>query len=150
MESADPTGGVGLTRDTFLPYARLRLGMPDRDLYALEASFTRLVDLTDTVNHFSLTRAGFDITHFYAESSESYGDCPRLAQQGVALGWEAVLAPSAAWRPRGKCLAVLPAGLSRISRASLIMGRARPTVAVAVVTTYPASGRPAWLPPWLS
>jgi len=143
VDAADPTAGIGLTAANFPVYALLRVEMPSRSLYELRAGFAGLADLTDATNLGLLDAGGFQAEHFY---QDDHGDCPLVARVGESLGWEAILAPSAALRPSGQCLAILPAGSSKIETPRLLFQYARPTVAVAAATTYRDSQRAPWLP----
>jgi hypothetical protein len=143
---ADPTGGVGITREN-LPYlARIAVGdlLPPRSLYSLTFRFQTLADLTGASTVRALSDRGFDESNFYADD---FGDCPALANAGEEAGWDALVAPSAAWRPDGLCIAVFRRGSEQLRRRSRIVVSGRPTVAVAYATTYRASERPAWLGP---
>lgn len=142
---ADPTAGVGLDPRTIAAYASLEVGDPvlRRSLYLLRFDFVRLVDLTTDLAAAALRRAGFSPSDF---TLDDFGGCPELAQAGVDLGWEALLAPSAAWQfADGRCIAVFQLGRERLIRFSRLIDAARPTIATAYATTYRDGERPTWL-----
>jgi hypothetical protein len=111
-----------------------------RALFALSYDFDRVLDVTR--ERALLATAGFSDTDVYADD---YGQCPELARWATAEAYEAIIAPSAAWRrPGGAVCAVLADGRSRLRHRDLIVESARPTVAAAVATTYKAGERPRW------
>lgn len=147
IAAADPTGGIGITRENLEALAPIELGdpVPRRALFALRISFTRLADLTTPDSHNALALAGFDLGNFY---SDDLAGCTALAAAGETLGWEGVLAPSAAWRfGDGYTIAVFSDGRKRVDRLNKLVGAARPTVGVAYATTYRERTRPSWLGP---
>ncbi len=142
VDRADPTGGVGLNAANLplLLAAELDL-VPARALFGVTFAFAALADLTSSVARAALDGIGFDERDFFADD---YSRCPDLAQAGAEAGWEAIQAPSAALRP-ATCVAVLPGGRQRHVRTTELVGRARPTVHVAVLTTYKGGQRPHWM-----
>jgi hypothetical protein len=144
LERSDPTGGVGINASNLSALAGLPIPtpLPPRALFQLVYRFDRLADLTTTGAAAALRAAGFDPNHL---RGDDYADCQALANAGVAVGWEALMAPSAAWRPDGACVAVFAAGRDRLIRHRMVVASARPTVAVAYATTYKAGERPSWL-----
>lgn len=147
IEDADPTGGIGLTPDNLEALAPLELGdpVPRRALYSIRFGFRALADLTSVDAQNVLAAVGFDLGNFY---SDDFTQTSALARAGVALGWEALLAPSAAWRlGDGYAIAVFDAGRSRIDRVNELARAARPTVGTAYATSYRIDQRPAWLGP---
>lgn len=148
VELADPTGGVGLNESSLPMFATLPLGdpLPRRALYELTFEFDSLADLTTPWAEELLVRAGFDPNDFYAPKASGYGGCPELAALVHELGWEAMRVPSAAWQlSESWCVPVFDAGRHRLANAKSLVGAARPTVALAVATTYAEGERPAWL-----
>jgi hypothetical protein len=141
---SDPTGGVGINPLNLAALARLEVPspLPARALFRLTFRFGRLADLATAAAREALRNGGFDPAKLLADD---YEDCQQLAQAGQAVGWEALRAPSAAWRPDGYCVAVFAGGKARLVRHRLIAPAARPTVAVAYVTTYKTGQRPGWL-----
>jgi hypothetical protein len=144
VERGDPTGGMGINARNLPALASVEVGtpLPLRSLFTLTFQFARLADLTTEDARLRLNAAGFSDVNFYADD---YGLCPDLAKLGESLGWEALRAPSPAWRPEGRCIAVFEAGRSRLQRSRMVVEAARPTVAVAAGTTYRAGERPGWL-----
>lgn len=148
VAAADPTGGVGVNAVTIDSLAGLEIEdpLPRRALFELDFAFDRLADLTTPWAEELLERAGFDLTHFYADPSDGYGDCPELASVAGELGWEAIRVPSAAWqRSDGWCVPVFEDGRLRLLGHRQLVPAARPTVAVALATSYAEGQRPAWL-----
>lgn len=147
ITDADPTGGIGLTGESLEALAPLALGDPvsRRALFSVRFSFLRLADLTKPDAQNVLAAAGFDQGEFY---SDDYTVTSELAAMGASLGWEALLAPSAAWRlGNGFAVAVFESGRDRIDRVNELARAARPTVGVAYATSYKSGERPAWLGP---
>lgn len=146
IRKADPTGGVGLNSANLEAFAHEPVGvpLPARALYRLDFEFGALVDLTTQASQQTLSRAGFSLDDLFADD---YGGCPTVAQCGDELGWEAVLAPSAAWQHSGGlCLAVFRRGHDHCLRGvERIADAARPTIAIAAATTYRQDERPSWL-----
>jgi hypothetical protein len=144
VERSDPTGGVGVDAANLRTLGGLEVSapLPARALFRLTFRFDRLADLTTQTATATLQAAGFDTAHFLADQ---YDDCQALARAGLAAGWEALRAPSAAWRPDGRCVAVFEAGRARLIRHRMMVATARPTVAVAYATTYKTGERPSWL-----
>jgi hypothetical protein len=144
VDRADPTGGVGLSTTSLPVLAQVEVGdpLPRRALYRLTYRFGQVADLTTRANQQKLRDAGFDTTNFYADD---YGLCPELAQAGADLGWQALIAPSAAWQPDGSCTAVLPGGRVALQRHQVVVEAARPTIGTAWATTYRSGERPGWL-----
>jgi hypothetical protein len=144
VNRADPTGGVGINDGNLPLFGPQELGepLPRRSLFTLTFRFEKLADLTTRSARAILSSAGFDGDEFFADD---YGRCPQLADYGVRAGWEALMAPSAAFRPFGGCVAVFDAGRARLRRQLQLLASARPTVAVAVATTYASGSRPSWL-----
>lgn len=143
IDAADPTGGIGLSAGTLTGIAFIEMGDPvlRRALFALTFSFTRVIDLS--AEQPILSKAGFDPANFYADD---YGLCPELARWAAGAGFEALLAPSAAWRHKGGSVcAVLSPGRARQVSADIVVASARPTVAVAAGTTYKHGETPTWL-----
>jgi RES domain len=141
---SDPTGGVGINAANLSALSGLPVPepLPARALFQLVYRFDQLADLTTTRAWRALRDAGFDPESFYVDG---YTDCQGLASAGVAAGWEALQAPSAAWRPDGACIAIFQTGRPRLIRHRMIANATRPTIAVAYATTYKAGQRPAWL-----
>jgi hypothetical protein len=145
LQGADPTGGVGLTRSNFAAYSAQEIGdpLPRRALFEVTLEFERVADLTSPIAHNALSAAGFDRGDFYVDD---FGQCPAVAAAGEALGWQALLAPSAAWRrPDGLSLAVFTAGKPESRAFRLVRPAARPVVAIAYLTTFRSGERPRWL-----
>lgn len=144
--AADPTGGIGFTPTSIRAVMSQELGdaVPRRALYALSVTFERVADLTTATAHNALNAAGFDLGDFHADD---YGRCPEIARAGEALGWQALVAPSAAWRrDDGACVPILAAGKPTLDAARILRAAARPTIAIAYLTHYRAGTRPSWLP----
>jgi hypothetical protein len=142
VEAADPTGGMGVRAASLRVLGSKELAPPvlARALFALSYDFDRVLDLSGQAA--PLAAAGFGAANLYADD---YGQCPELARWASAEKYEAILAPSAAWRhPGGVACAVLAPGKSRLRREVLVAESARPTIAVAVATTYKAGQRPRW------
>jgi hypothetical protein len=144
IEDADITGGAGLDT-TLLGYlAGEEVPVPARSIYEIHCSFDRLADLLSPWGQECARRAGFDLASLYMDAP--YGDCPALSAAGVALGWEAMLVPSAAWRHAdGVSVPIFEAGRPRIEQAFRRVPFGRPTVAMAAATAYPNGRRPDWL-----
>lgn len=145
VERADVTGGIGINRLNFAGYATREIPapLPSRALFGLDVHFERLVDVTRADTHVALLRAGFDLADLYADD---YGDCPRIASAGERLGWQALLVPSAAWRRGdGFCVPIFHDAKPPATSFRKLRDAARPTVAVAYVTTYRQGERPSWL-----
>jgi hypothetical protein len=145
VASADPTGGVGVNEANLEGLASIEVGdpLPQRALYALTYALQTVADLTTADAQNALSAGGFDLGDFYADD---YGRCPEIAIAGTLLGWEALVAPSAAWRRGdGVTTAVLEAGRPRLVRQRELAAAARPTVAVAYGTSYKTGERPVWL-----
>jgi hypothetical protein len=144
VDRADPTGGVGLTPASLPVLAGVEVGdpLPRRSLYRLTYRFERVADLTSSGTQAELSAAGFDPANFYADD---FGLCPELARAGEGLGWQALIAPSAAWRPDGTCTAVLSAGRDALQRHQVVVEAARPTIGIAWATAYRSGERPVWL-----
>jgi RES domain len=145
VDRGDPTGGIGINPANFaaLRDVEVRAPLPLRSLFTITIQFDALADLTDRENQRTLATAGFSLRDFY---EDDYGGCPDIARSGEALGWEGLQAPSAAWRPDGRCIALFQAGRRRILRDRMVAEAARPTVSVAAGTTYKHNQRPSWLP----
>jgi hypothetical protein len=145
VEEADVTGGVGLDEPGLVALAGLEVPIGARSLYELDFAFERLVDLTSPWARECLENAGFDTGSFTLDGP-SYGDCPELASNAFGLGWQAMIVPSAAWPASdGYCVPVFASGRGGLAAVRRAIVAARPTVAVAAATTYPAGSRPAWL-----
>jgi hypothetical protein len=147
VDAADPTGGINVNRENITGLAQLEVGdpLPRRALYRMTFRFEALADLTTDAARQTLEEAGFAVEDFLADD---YGACPALAQLGVSLGWQALRAPSAAWRAGdGFCIAVFEPGREALLRFRELARGARPTIAVAASTTYRAGERPRWLTP---
>jgi hypothetical protein len=143
VEQADPTGGVGLRLAHLSSPAFVELKDPvlPRSIFSLTYKFSRVLDTRAEPE--VLTEAGFQASSFFADD---YGSCPELAEWAAASGFEALLAPSAAWRfPDGLVCAVFPPGRNLLLRKDVVVAAARPTVTVAAATTYKAGERPSWL-----
>lgn len=143
VQQADPTGGVGLRTANLSGLAFLELGDPvlRRALFALTYEFDRVLDVRREPG--VLVEAGFGVSNLFADD---YGLCPELARWATASGFEAVVAPSAAWRfTDGLVCAVLQDGRENLVREDIVVASARPTVAVAAATTYKDGERPSWL-----
>jgi hypothetical protein len=148
IDLADPTGGVGLNETSLEMFASLQVGDPllRRALYELTFAFERLADLTNPWAEELLVRAGFELEDFYADKASGYGSCPELAALVGKLGWEAMRVPSAAWqRSENWCVPVFETGRRRLEGIKPLLDAARPTVALAVATTYAEGERPGWL-----
>ncbi len=145
IAGADPTGGVGLDEAGLAGLGALELSVAARALFELDLVFDRLADLTSPWALELLTRAGFD-THSFRAAPPSYGDCPELAALADKLGWQAILVPSAAWPlADGFCLPVFDPDVTGLDHPREAMPAARPSVALAVATTYVDGDRPRWL-----
>lgn len=147
VRRADPTGGFGLTSSNLTALARLELQEPvsRRAIYRLSYQFERLADITTLASRRALRAAGFQSADLFADD---FGACPALAFAGERLGWDALRAPSAAWRHGdGFCIAVFPRGHKQLRRTVLLEAVARPTIAVAYATAYRRGKRPEWLGP---
>lgn len=145
VSHADVTGGVGLDAAALQALGPLELDLPARALFELDFAFDRLADLTSEWAAELLGRAGFDHASFTADPP-GYGDCPELATLAAALGWQAILVPSAAWQwPDGLCVPVFEGGRAALSQHRLVVEAAQPSVAAAAATTYPNGTRPRWL-----
>lgn len=145
VQEADPTGGVGLRAASLSGLAFLELGDPvlRRALFALTFEFDRVLDVRRQPG--ILSKAGFDSSNLFADD---YGLCPELARWASTSGFEAVIAPSAAWRfTNGLVCAILEGGRSRLVREDVVVASARPTVAVAAATSYKSGERPSWVGP---
>lgn len=145
VEAADPTGGIGLGASSLAGLAFIELGDPvlRRALFALTYSFSRVLDVV--VEQQVLSDAGFNFSNLY---TDDFGLCPDLARWAAEAGFEALLAPSAAWRHKGGTVcAVFTQGRARQVSEDVVVASARPTVAVAAGTTYKRSETPAWLRP---
>jgi hypothetical protein len=143
VQAADPTGGIGLQLANLSGLAFLELGDPvlRRALFALTYEFDHVLDVRAEPD--VLDTAGFPASSLYADD---FGLCPELARWASASGFEALLAPSAAWRlPEGIVCAVFDAGRKRLVKEDVVVASARPTVAVAAATTYKSGERPSWL-----
>lgn len=145
VAGADPTGDVGLDDAGLLALGSLQLGMSARALFELDLTFDALADLTSEWAITLLSRSGFDTDSFTADAP-GYGACPELAELASTLKWQAILVPSAAWsQPDGFCVPVFDPDVPGIDRARESIAAARPSVAVAVATTYASGERPRWL-----
>jgi hypothetical protein len=145
VAAADPTGGVGLDDSGLAALGPLELPLAARALFALDLAFDALADLTSEWATSLLTRSGFHTDSFAADAPD-YGDCPELASLVAALGWQAMLVPSAAWpTPDGLCVPVFDDGLPGLVTPREVLAAARPSVAVAAATNYAAGARPRWL-----
>jgi hypothetical protein len=146
VADADITGGVGLDPAGLTAIGALALeGVPARALYELDFAFDSLANLTSVWASQLLVRAGFDTASFAADPP-GYGDCRELASLAAALGWQAILVPSAAWQwPDGLCVPVFEAGRPALLDDRRVVAAARPSVAVAAATTYADALRPRWL-----
>jgi hypothetical protein len=144
LERSDPTGGVGINAQNLQTLGSLEVSspLPARALFRLTFRFERFADLTSNAAVQALAAAGFDSQNFY---SDEYAECQALSRAGSAARWEALRAPSAAWRPDGRCVAVFEAGRRRLIRYRRVVAAARPTIAVAYATTYKDGERPTWL-----
>jgi hypothetical protein len=145
VQQADPTGGVGLRAANLSGLAFLELGDPvlRRALFALTYDFDRVLDVRRQPD--VLNKAGFGASNLFADD---YGLCPELARWASTSGFEAVVAPSAAWRfADGVVCAVLQAGQQRLVREDVVVPSARPTVAVAAATSYKNGEKPSWVGP---
>lgn len=148
IAAADLTGGVGIDHQSLAVLGGEPIGEPllARSLFRMAFSFTRLADLTSEWSRTCLNRAGFAASEFQADRSADYGLCPELAHHAVQLGWEAMIVPSAAWRTEpGFCVPVFEAGRACVESVEELARSARPTVALAIATTYENGLRPAWL-----
>jgi hypothetical protein len=148
VDAADPTGGVGLNEVTLEALGSLEIEdpLPRRALFELDFAFDRLADLTTPWAEELLERAGFNLGDFYADPSTGYGSCPELASLVGDLRWEAIRVPSAAWqRSDGWCVPVFEDGRLRLLGHRERLASARPTVAVALATSYADGERPRWL-----
>lgn len=146
VAAADPTGGIGLTASSIRSVMSQELGDPvlRRALYSVRIEFTRVADLTTPAAQNALHAAGLDAGDFHADH---YGRCPEIAHTGETLGWQACLAPSAAWRrDDGACVPVFAAGKPTLDAARVVRAAARPTIAIAYLTHYRVGARPRWLP----
>lgn len=144
IAAADPTGGLGLNRLAYPAYAELPVGepLPARLLYRIELRLERVADLTHAGAE--LRRAGFDPAWLTADD---HTPCRSLALLGLHLGWQAIRTASAALPDADNCcLPVFPQSLGAKPR-TRSLAIVRPTVAIAVRTTYRKNERPAWLPP---
>lgn len=145
VEAADPTGGIGLSASGLTGLAFLELGDPvlRRSLFALTYTFSRVLDVLD--DREVLSEAGFDPANLYVDD---FGLCPELARWAADMGFEALLAPSAAWRHKGGSVcAVFAPGRDQLVAKDVVAASARPTVAVAAGTAYKHGETPAWLQP---
>jgi hypothetical protein len=143
VQQADPTGGVGLRTANLSGLAFLELGDPvlRRALFALTYRFDRVLDVRQEPA--VLVEAGFGASNLFADD---YGLCPELARWATTSGFEAILAPSAAWRyANGLVCAVLQDGREHLVQEDIVVASARPTVAVAAATSYKEGERPIWL-----
>jgi len=143
---ADPTGGVGLTRNSFTILRAQELGtpVPARALYGIEVEFERIANLTTLDARSTLEAAGFDLPNFV---SDDYGRCSDLAVIGEELEWEALIVPSAALRRNGDfCIPIFAANKVLTHNVThLKRSTARPTIATAYLTHYKEGERPKWL-----
>lgn len=145
VERADVTGGIGINRVNFGAYAARAVPapLPARALFGVEVRFQRLADLTRPGTLSALERTGFDPADLLADD---YGACPEVASAGERLGWEAILAPSAAWRHAdGSSVAIFHGAKPPRADFRVLHRAARPSVAVAYATTYRQDERPGWL-----
>jgi hypothetical protein len=143
IERADPTGGIGLSLAGLSGLAFLEIGhpVPARALFALTYEFDKVLDVSAQAT--ALATAGFTSAELYADD---YGLCPELARWASTEDYEAIVAPSAAWRRAGGTIcAVLTRGRSRMLNQDVVVPSGRPTIAVAAGTTYKAGERPSWL-----
>lgn len=147
IEGSNPLGVTRVTLDEIHRFAATPVSrlVPMRALYRLDFSFDRAVDLRSDRARQVLETAGVDEADLVADD---YGRCRDLATVAVALGWDAILVPSAAWTAGdGYCVPVFkPHGALKMTRAELLAEAALPTLAVAYLTRYPAGARPSWLP----
>lgn len=145
IEAADMTGGIGIDLSSLQAMADFGLGppVPSRSLYELTFRFTQIVDLTTDAAWAVLADADFDVADFF---SDTYGECPALAEHGVERGWEALRVPSAAWRSKDACcIPVFPAGFPRLEGVRIVEASAVPTIRVSVGTSYRLGERPSWM-----
>lgn len=117
------------------------LEAPKRTVYAIEVAFSRLADLTDPVNQMRLIAAGFALRDFRSNAPNDYGLCPNLAHMGELLGWDGIIAPSAAWVWGGRTIAILTGGQPAITAHQTGF----PTIATALATRYRDGEQPAWI-----
>lgn len=143
VEEADPTGGKPLDGDLIkvLAWAELSDAIPARAMVHMTFEFARLADLTTAKAGQRLLQVGFNPRDLYADD---YGRCPELARDCVALGWEAIRVPSAAYQG-GFCIAVFSDGRRRNGDWEIVQPRARPGVAVALRTVYRDGESPSWI-----
>ena len=140
-----PLVSTPITLEELTQYGATALDAPVRTLYEIRVPLQGLADLTEPANETRLVMAGFPLSDFTADYDEGYGLCSRLAQVGEALGWEAILAPSAALLGHGYTVGLLAAGRERIDSYTAIQ-TGSPTVALAVATRYRDDHKPAWIP----
>jgi hypothetical protein len=147
IEDSNPLGVTNVSLDEVAQFGTTRINrlVPVRAVHELEFDFRRVVNLRNPAAQNVLDRAGLLPADLIADD---YGRCRELATAAVALGWEGLLVPSAAWdRPDGYCVPVFKeTGLDALTRVSLLEIAALPTLAVAHLTRYPLGRRPSWLP----
>jgi RES domain len=147
IEESNPLGVTNVSLAEIARFATTeinRLVIP-RAVHELEFVFQRVVDLRTVTAQDLLEGAGMEATDLRVDN---YGRCGDLAAAAVALGWQAILVPSAAWDPTaGFCVPVLkPAAAGALIRVERLAEAALPTLAVAHLTRYPEGHRPSWLP----
>jgi hypothetical protein len=147
IEGSNPLGVTNVSLADIARFGATRINrlVVPRAVHELEFAFQRVVDLRSGTAQDVLDRAGMPHADLRVDE---YGRCPDLAAAAVALGWEAILVPSAAWDPAaGLCLPVFkPIGAGALVRVELLASLALPTLAVAHLTRYPDGRRPSWLP----
>jgi RES domain len=146
VELANPYASpIRATDIAGMPTTEVPAPLPARTIVQLDVTLDRVVDLTTGATQRMLFLAGFDPLHLTADG---YGDCQRLAAAAVALGWEALRVPSAAWRVSpGWCLPIFKKTTDYVLIPwGVVAHSARPTVDVAHLTTYKTGQRPTWLP----
>ena len=143
VRRADPTGGLGLASESQVrALAREPLDIARRGLWRVEVEFNRVVNLTSDAGLDVLQTAGVAPDELLADD---YGPCPDIASQHARLGWQAVIAPSAAL-DRGRCVAVFSPHHPARRRWEMVEQAAVPTVLHAYLTRYRAGEEPFWLP----
>lgn len=147
IEESNPLGVTNVSLAEIARFGATRINrlVVPRAVHELEFAFHRVVDLRSPDAQTILERAGMPPGDLRVDS---YGRCADVAAAAEALGWDAVLVPSAAWDPpAGFCMPVFkPVRAGALNRAELVAGIALPTLAVAHLTRYPAQRRPSWLP----
>jgi hypothetical protein len=143
VQTADPTGGVGLNTANLTAYVAQPVGVPllARAMFSVEVTFDRMADLRSAGALGALAAMDINEDDLLADD---YGPCPALAQAGQALGWQAIRSRSAAWAD-GSCVAVFdgafpPAAAWRLEEATV-----RPSVRIALLTRYRDGERAGWL-----